>query len=337
MCVAQKLRATLKHPSMFFAHRGNAWKQVLSTELLVGDVISLTRPPPADPSAQTSTPQVPADLLLLSGSLIVNEAMLTGESVPQLKESLANVASNAALSFENAAHKKHVIFGGCVVVDHTPASDNAGTNGISTRPPDDGTICYVLRTGFGTAQGRLLRTMAYNASEPSPNTMDTFVFIAMLLCFAMYTAYYVVVEGLDDPYRNRFKLMLHTIIICTSVVPPELPMELALAVTNSLKSLMALKVFCTEPFRVPLGGRVEVSGSAVGVLCCVAPSRCATAWRHCFAPYAPLFPFVHTCAPSGLLLRQDGNSDERRDVLPGSRRSPPRRQDERLCVPDRTG
>jgi cation-transporting ATPase 13A1 len=79
------------------------------------------------------------------------------------------------------------------------------------------------------------------------------------LVFAIAASYYVWTVGSKKDARDRSKLLLHCIMIITSVVPPELPMELSLAVNNALLALSQSWIFCTEPFRIPFAGRIDVA------------------------------------------------------------------------------
>jgi manganese-transporting P-type ATPase len=143
------------------------------------------------------------------------------------------------------------------------------------RAPDFGCQAIVVRTGFGTSQvngflflfdyyfltnakGGLMRKILFATERINVNSRETFLFIGVLLIFAIISSAAALRGGLFDESRNQFKLVLHCIMIVTSVVPPELPMELSLAVTNSLQSLVQGLVYCTEPFRIPFAGRVSV-------------------------------------------------------------------------------
>jgi cation-transporting ATPase 13A1 len=205
---------------------------------------------------------VPCDVLLLTGSCVVNESMLSGESTPLRKEALEiETSSEQQLRLEidegtSMQHKKHVLYGGTRVLQHTCSTTSKRIKIPS--PPDNGCIAYVLRTGFGTTQGSLMRTILYSSQRVTANNAEAMWFILFLLCFAVIASIYVLQEGLKDASRSRFKLLLHCIMIITSVVPPELPMELSLAVTNSLIALTKRNIFCTEPFRIPFAGRIDI-------------------------------------------------------------------------------
>lgn len=240
--------------------------------------------------------------------------MLSGESTPLLKESIELRPSRDEVDIEGV-DRNSCLFGGTKVLQSTTSATHDELS-----PPDQGCLAVVLRTGFGTSQGQLIRTMIFSTETVSANNLESFLFIAFLLVFALAASAYVWVKGefllslslspffvFSSPVdptssfsgveqdRKRSKLLLDCVIIITSVVPPELPMELSMAVNASLVALSKFctsshslrlvcycrkgkdpltvlasgvvwatikkkptAIFCTEPFRIPFAGRVDI-------------------------------------------------------------------------------
>lgn len=243
-------------PYDILVYRQNKWQETQSDKLLPGDVVSVER--------TKEDSGVACDMVLVEGTAIVNEAMLSGESTPVLKDSIQLRPGDARIEPEGL-DRNALLFGGTKVLQiaHGNANED-GADATPTKrggvplPPNKGAVAIVLKTGFETSQGSLVRTMIYSTERVSANNVEALLFILCLLVFAIAASWYVWQEGVAKD-RKRSKLLLDCVLIVTSVVPPELPMELSLAVNTSLAALSRYAIFCTEPFRIPFAGRVDVA------------------------------------------------------------------------------
>ncbi|KAI6087720.1 hypothetical protein F4821DRAFT_235759 [Hypoxylon rubiginosum] len=239
-------------PFDIWVYRLGKWTEIQSDKLLPGDLVSVGR--------TKEDSGVACDMLLVEGTAIVNEAMLSGESTPLLKDSIQLRPADAPIDTEGL-DKNAFLWGGTKVLQITHGNPDEEKPKLASgvpAPPDNGAMAIVMKTGFETSQGSLVRTMIYSTERVSANNAEALFFILFLLIFAVAASWYVWDEGVKKD-RKRSKLLLDCVLIVTSVVPPELPMELSLAVNTSLAALAKYAIFCTEPFRIPFAGRIDVA------------------------------------------------------------------------------
>ncbi|KAH8073943.1 calcium-transporting ATPase [Aureococcus anophagefferens] len=259
--------------------RSKTWVEVGSDDLLPGDLISVARrtPPvggPTDEELEGKSDKereaverkreaikkrlarmvhvVPCDCVLVRGSAVTNEATLTGESTPQMKDAVVPDGSDRCLDM-NGADRVSVLFSGTELVNATAGAAPKD----APNPPDGGAVAFVLRTGFASAQGELMQMIEFSQQNVSSDTRETLMALGVLLIFAIASAAYVFKRGLEKGDRTTHELLLRCVIIVTSVVPRQLPMQMALAVNTALMALMKAGVMAIEPYRVPFAGRVK--------------------------------------------------------------------------------
>ena len=100
----------------------------------------------------------------------------------------------------DATHKNATLFGGTKVLQSSP--------GEPAVTPDGGCLAVVLRTGFGTAQGQLVRTMLFSTERVSANNLESFVFLGFPPIFAIAASWYVWVKGIERGLKNNSLIAL---------------------------------------------------------------------------------------------------------------------------------
>ncbi|CAG8982112.1 hypothetical protein HYALB_00003204 [Hymenoscyphus albidus] len=223
--------------------RNSFWRYVPSSELVPGDVYEVTDP---------ALTQFPCDSILLAGDCIVNESMLTGESVPVSKVPANDEALrllNLAASSIAPELSRHFLFCGTKIVRARRPQDDKDDEAVA--------LAITVRTGFNTTKGALVRSMLFPKPSGFKFYRDSFRYISVMGGIAML--------GFVASFVNfvRLHLAFHLIIIraldlITIVVPPALPATLTIGTNFALSRLKNKQIFCISPQRVNVGGKLDI-------------------------------------------------------------------------------
>lgn len=221
----QNIQRMAKYSTEISVIRERKVKEISSKDLVPGDLFII-------PEAKIT---VPCDAILLSGSVILNEALLTGESTPIVKDSLP--IDDVGFNYEN--DKKHIVYNGTKVIQ------KRGT-----------CLAVVLHTAFDSEKGSLIRSILF--PKPIANKFQSesvkYIMIMGLLgalgyCCSVYFLYGTI---------SNIQIILKFLDLITTVVPPALPACLGIGISYAVIRLREKKINCIERNKINLAGMTNI-------------------------------------------------------------------------------
>uniref|UniRef100_A0A7N4NJH9 Cation-transporting ATPase n=2 Tax=Sarcophilus harrisii TaxID=9305 RepID=A0A7N4NJH9_SARHA len=188
---------------------------------------------------------LPCDAVLIDGSCIVNEGMLTGESIPVTKTPLPRVESTLPWKSHSLEdYRRHVLF--------------CGTEVIQTKQAGPGPVrAVVLQTGFNTAKGDLVRSILYPRPLNFKLYNDAFKFIVFLAFLGVVGFFYSFGVYMYHGTSARDTVTMSLLLLTVSV-PPVLPAALTTGIFYAQKRLKRKKIFCISPQRINMCGQINL-------------------------------------------------------------------------------
>ena len=252
------------------------WVSTSAGQLVPGDIFRLTMSQEQlentdDASNKTQNQReliVPVDALVVKGQCLTNEAILTGESVPQIK---------IPLDFEEAADERNlrenkngdgkreerhldmhkdrssILFAGTTLF-HTIGGSTASAEATDKKDSTAGGVtCIALRTGTYSSKGRLLKALKggsqVGAISNEQSEKDAIRMISSLSGCAALSCLSLFVQQ----NGNRAKVSpFRRVIQCTRIALASIPSDLPLAQASIARSCSRMlrdqsDVVCSEP------------------------------------------------------------------------------------------
>lgn len=151
------------------------------------------------------------------------------------KDEVFNVRSTA----------RHVLFG--------------GTSVIQTRNyADERVLAMVIRTGFRTAKGELVRAILFPKPVTFKFTQDALKFVGALALLA-FVGFGLSVYFMHRSGSSVKSIVLRSLDLITVCVPPALPMAMTVGVVFAQRRLRSKRIYCINPSLINVCGVINVT------------------------------------------------------------------------------
>ena len=207
--------------------------EISSNDLVPGDVIEISR----------AHWILPCDAVLLSGGCVMNESGLTGESMPVLKTACADTADNY-----DAEHGgvRHTIF--------------AGTSVLQINPDKSGKVfAIVSATSTATSKGQLISSILYPETVLFRYEEELEAVICLLLLYGFVAfGMSMYLQSTNGTSSTFITMWAYGVFTCSQIFSPLLPVALKVGQIRSSERLLNKDVFCVNPRRIAISGKVNV-------------------------------------------------------------------------------
>ncbi|GMF34884.1 unnamed protein product [Phytophthora fragariaefolia] len=211
--------------------RDNGWQVLESPMLVPGDLVQVPE-----------NWVLPCDMVVVKGSTVCDESMLTGESMPVQKFPIPD-HSNTLYDSEGRG-KKHTLFSGTRVL-------SSGRN--------EEIHAVVQTTGAYTTKGQLIQSILFPIPMRFKYDEHLKALIALLLIYSVMAC----VIGINfllgnGKLNNKMTAFCYCIFMISAVVSPLLPVVITVGQVNAGTRLKKAGIFSLNVKRITLCGKVRV-------------------------------------------------------------------------------
>ncbi|KAM5163821.1 putative cation-transporting ATPase 13A4 [Mantella aurantiaca] len=209
--------------------------QVESRYLVPGDIVILTG----------KDFFMSCDAILINGTCVINEGMLTGESIPVTKTQLPHLDKTMPWKqYSGEDYKRHVLF--------------CGTKVIRTESTAQGPAkAVVLRTGFNTTKGDMVRSILYPKPLNFKLQRDVRWFYRFLICLAIIGIIYAVTIYIQRKVPAG-RIIVESLVLMICCISPVIPAALMVGILYAKRRLRKKGIYCVSPDRINMCGQINL-------------------------------------------------------------------------------